>query len=76
MLVALAPWLPQFAAEIPKAEERLLRHQKNGTRVKLKQGHGSARLHVKSVAEMSQEAEKNRKNAAAADKGNLIPAAA
>jgi alpha-galactosidase len=76
MLVALSPWLPQYAAEIPKARQRLAEHEKNGTRVELQKGRGAARLEVKSVAEMALHAEEARKNAAAADKGNLTNAAA
>jgi len=71
MLVALAPWLPQYADEIPKAAKRLVEHKKNGTRVKLHKGRGAARLVTKSVAEMALRGEESRKNAAAADKGNL-----
>jgi len=71
MLVALAPWLPQYVAEIPKASERLVLHEKNGTRVTLHTGRGAARLATKTVAEMAIDAVESRKNAAAADKGNL-----
>jgi alpha-galactosidase len=71
MLVALAPWLPQYAVEIPKAVERLLQHENNGTRVVLHKGRGAARLETKTVAEMALNAEEARKNAGAADKGNL-----
>jgi alpha-galactosidase len=74
MLVALAPWLPQYAAEIPHAKQRLLDHEKNGTRVKLHKGRGAARLATKTVAEMSAQAEASRKNAAAADKGDMLKA--
>jgi alpha-galactosidase len=76
MVVALAPWLPQYAAEVPKAAERLRQHEANGTRVTLHKGHGAARLHTKTIAEMSTEADKARKHAGAADKGNLTHAAA
>jgi len=71
MLVALAPWLPQYESEIPKAAERLLQHEKDGTRVTLHKGQGAARIQTKTVAEMAVDTEKSRKNAAAADKGNL-----
>ena len=71
MLVALGPWLPQYKSEIPKAAKRLRDHEKNGTRVTLHKGKGAARLKTKSVAAMALDAEKSRKNAAAADKGNL-----
>ena len=38
MLVAQAQWLPQYAAEIPKAAGTPGRAEKNGTRVKLHEG--------------------------------------
>src|SRR5438067_3250881 len=47
MLVAQAQWLPQYAAAIPEARQRLLDHARNGTRVKLKKTEGAARLHTK-----------------------------
>ncbi|MDX2109317.1 MAG: alpha-glucosidase/alpha-galactosidase [Verrucomicrobiota bacterium] len=71
MLVALGPWLPQYANEIPKAAARLAEHERNGTRVKLRETRGAARLHTKTVEEMQQNADKARENASAADKGNL-----
>jgi len=71
MLVALAPWLPQYAAEISPARQRLLDHEKNGTRVTLHKGRGAARLETKTVAEMASHAAESRQNAAAADKGKL-----
>ena len=76
MLVALAPWLPQYAKEIPNAHQRLARHEKNATRVTLRPGRGAARLETKTVAQMSATAEQARKNAAAADKGNMTHASA
>lgn len=76
MLVALAPWLPQYAVEIPKARERLLQHEKNGTRVTLHKGRGAARLATKTIAEMAANKEESRKNASAADKAKMtqVPA--
>lgn len=72
MLVAQAKWLPQYAAEIPAAKARLEEAERNGTRVKLRQGYqGAARLHTKTVEEMAADAAKARANAAAADKGKL-----
>jgi alpha-galactosidase len=75
MLVALAPWLPQYTAEIPKAKQRLADHEKNGTRVTLHKGRGAARLETKTVAQMAAKADESRKNAAAADKGNMTKTA-
>ena len=71
MLVAQAQWLPQYAGQIDAAAERLQRATSNGTRVKLHETTGAARVHVKTVEEMSVEAEESRRNAAAADKGKL-----
>jgi alpha-galactosidase len=71
MLVALAPWLPQYGEEIPRARARLEEHERIGSRVRLHKGQGAVRLEVKSVAEMALQADEARKNAAAADKGNL-----
>jgi len=73
---AIAAWLPQYAAEIPRARQRLADHERNGTRVKLRQTKGAARLDVKSVEELARDKAEARANAAAADKGKLTTAAA
>jgi alpha-galactosidase len=72
MLVAQAPWLPQYAAEIPAAAERL-RDPVVATRT---DNRGAARLAVKTVAEMQANAEQARQNALAADKAVERPPAA
>ncbi len=71
MLVEQAEWLPQYAAAIPAARERLAAHERAGTRVALRQTEGAARLHTKTVAEMQQRAAEARANAQAADKGKM-----
>ena len=72
MLVAQAQWLPQYAQEVENAAARLAAHERNSTRVALRDGWaGAARLHTKSVAEMARHAAAARANAAAADKGNM-----
>ena len=72
MLVAQAEWLPQYSAAIPAAKARLEAHIANGTRVKTMEGfEGMARLHTKTVEEMSAQKEEARKNAEAADKGKM-----
>ena len=76
MLVAQARWLPQFAAAIEPARERLAAHERNGTRVELQQTEGAARLHTKTVEEMTADKAEARLNADAADKGKLTAAAA
>ncbi|MBI5831590.1 MAG: alpha-glucosidase/alpha-galactosidase [Armatimonadetes bacterium] len=71
MLVAQAQWLPQYAAEVPAAAARLAAHEAAGTRVKLRDTRGAARLETKSVATMQADADAARANAQAADKGNM-----
>jgi alpha-galactosidase len=74
MLVAQAEWLPQYAAEIPKAAKRLAEAVENGTRVGLLNTTGAARVHTKTVEEMERDANQARSNAAAADKGKMTAA--
>lgn len=71
MLVAQAAWLPQYAEQIPAAKMRLAAHDKAGTRVKLRNTRGAARLHTRTVAEMKSNAKASRANAQAADKGKM-----
>ncbi len=71
MLVAQAQWLPQYAKAITPARQRLRDAEEHGTRVKLRDTAGAARLPTKSVEEMSQNAASARANAHAADKGNM-----
>jgi alpha-galactosidase len=75
MLVAQAQWLPQYAGEIDAAKSRLSAHERNGTRVKLIQTQGAARMHTKSVEEMSRDKREARSNAAASDKGKMTKSA-
>jgi alpha-galactosidase len=75
MLVAQAEWLPQYAAEIPRAKARLAAHDAAGTRVALRATAGAVRIHTKSVDEMALEKDKHRANAAASDKGQLTKSA-
>lgn len=71
MLVAQAQWLPLYTDEVPKAQARLAEAEQNGTRVKLRETRGAARIEVKSVEEMARDKAAARANAAAADKGNM-----
>ncbi len=65
MLVAEAQWLPQYAKAIEEARKRL----SSGCMLKTREGYmGAARLKVKSVEEMAQNAGSATKNAGAADK--------
>lgn len=75
MLVAQAKWLPQYAGAIPAARERLAAHDRAGTRVKLRETRGAARLETKTVEQMKRKAEEARANAGAADKGKMTASA-
>jgi alpha-galactosidase len=55
MLVAQARWLPQYAGEIAAAKERLAAHERNGTRVKLRETQGAARQKPRSVDELARD---------------------
>ena len=74
MLIAQAAWLPQYAKDIPQARKRLADALENGTRAKLRKTEGAARIHTKTVEEMTRDRAAARKNAAAADKGELVKA--
>ncbi len=75
MLVAQAQWLPQYAGEIKAAAQRLDDAERDGTRVKLVQTEGAARLHTATVEEMEANAQEARANAQAADKGKMTTTA-
>jgi alpha-galactosidase len=74
MLVAQAQWLPQYQNEIPHAQARLRQAEQNGTRVKLIQTEGAARLHTRTVEELAQNKAEARANTATADKGKMTTA--
>lgn len=71
MLVAQARWLPQYASEIPAAQARLAQAERDGTRVRLIETRGAARLHTKTVEEMAADRAAAMANADAADKGKM-----
>jgi len=71
MLVAQAKWLPQYAKEAAKAKRRLKEAERTGTRVRLIETQGAARLHTKTVEEMTANAAAAKANADAADKGKM-----
>ena len=53
LLVAQAQWLPNYAtAEIEAARRRLLEHEARGSRVRLHEGAGAARLPTRAVEEL------------------------
>ncbi len=74
LLVAQAAWLPQYREEVPRAAERLAEAERRGTRVRLRDTRGAARLPTKTVEELARRKAEARANAAAADKGNLTAA--
>jgi alpha-galactosidase len=57
--------------EPPTARARLEQAEKNGTRVKTQEYQGAARLHTRSVEELTRDKAEARANAAAADKGKM-----
>jgi alpha-galactosidase len=71
LLVTQKQWLPQYKGEIAKAATRLRKHQKNGTRVKLSQSSGAARVKTKTLKEMAMNRKEATANAGAADKGKM-----
>jgi alpha-galactosidase len=71
MLVAQAQWLPNYAGEIGSACSRLEQAEQNGTRVRLREWQGAARMHIQTVEEMAANAAVARANADAADKGKM-----
>ncbi|HXR65652.1 MAG TPA: alpha-glucosidase/alpha-galactosidase [Ktedonobacteraceae bacterium] len=71
MLVAQAKWLPEYQEAIPVADERLKEAEQNGTRVRLRETRGAARLRTRTVEELAQNREEASANAAAADKGKM-----
>ena len=71
MLVAQARWLPQYAAEVPRAAARLVDADASGARVALREWRGAARLHTKTVEEMAADRAEAAALAAAADKGKM-----
>ncbi len=71
MLVALAPWLPQYGDEPAAAAQRLAEAERSGTRVTLLDTAGAVRLPTQTVAEMALHPDVARASAAAADKGKM-----
>jgi len=67
MLIAQSEWLPQYKRQLAKTKARFASEKSLGTKKTL----GAARLKTKSVAEMKKNAAQARKNADAADKGNM-----
>jgi alpha-galactosidase/6-phospho-beta-glucosidase family protein len=69
LLVAQAEWLPNYATDdIEAAQQRLADHEANGTRVKLIETKGAARLHTRSVEELAMD-KVAQKTAKTSDKG-------
>ncbi|WYP25644.1 alpha-glucosidase/alpha-galactosidase [Alkalihalobacillus sp. FSL W8-0930] len=70
MLIAQERWLPQYATSVEEATRR----REVEPRLATKTSNGAARLHVKSLEEMKQNADEARKNAKEADKAKDRPA--
>ncbi|QPC83352.1 alpha-glucosidase/alpha-galactosidase [Phototrophicus methaneseepsis] len=71
MLVAQSEWLPNYRPEdIAAAHTRLQDHEAHGTRVKLIQTEGAARLHTRTVEELALDKEA-RETAKTSDKGKF-----
>jgi len=69
LLVAQAEWLPNYATgEIEAARQRLAEHDSIGTRVKLIETRGAARLHTRTVEEIAID-EAAKQTARTSDKG-------
>jgi alpha-galactosidase len=71
LLVAQAEWLPLYRAEVPRAAARLAAAEHDGTRVRLRETRGAARLRTMSVEDMARDKAAARANAAAADKAQM-----
>jgi alpha-galactosidase len=71
MLIAQGQWLPQYGRAILQAKQNLGLHERNGTRVKLRDTQGAARVKIKSVEELAKDKEAAKENAGAADKGKM-----
>jgi len=70
MLVAQSQWLPQYEQSVKEAAYRL----ENNTLIPTQDYKGAARLHVKTVEEMSLDREEANRNAGEADKAKVRPA--
>lgn len=68
MLVAQSQWLPQYRREIPTAKKRLASEKRLGTRKTV----GAARVKTKTAAQLKKDRTAARRNADAADKGNMM----
>lgn len=69
LLVALAPWMPQYQSAAAKARARLATSTRQ---IPTKEGYqGAVRIHTKTVEEMEQDREAATTNAGESDKGNL-----
>lgn len=77
MLVAQARWLPQYAHAIEGAKRRLADHERAGTRVKLRDWQGAARLKARSIEELraNKEGSVMEADKAAAKRAELAKAA-
>ena len=74
LLIAEAPWLPQYADEVKAAKARRTQAARVGTRLPTREGNrGSARLEVRSLEQMRQTASEERARAGNTDKAAKDP---
>ena len=71
LLVAQAPWLPQYGDEPAAAARRLGEAERNGTRVKLRDTPGAVRRPTQTVEEMTRRRDEARAISSTADTGKL-----
>ena len=74
LLIAEAPWLPQYTDEVKAAKARRTQAARVGTRLPTREGNrGSARLEVRSLEQMRQTASEERARAGNTDKAAKDP---
>lgn len=71
LLVAQREWLPQYQQEVPAAQRRLEEAVRTGSRVKLVETQGAARLPIRTVEAMAQHSADARAIVTSADKGKM-----
>ncbi len=72
-LIEQAEWLPQYTDATAKAKARWAKAEADGTLIPRKETQGAARLHTKTVEEMSVAKAEARKNASQTDKAMERP---
>ncbi len=70
-LVAWEKWLSQYQEEVPAAQRRLEEAARTGSRVKLIETRGAARLPIRTVEDMAQNQADARVNVTSANNGKM-----